>query len=243
MVCRIVIVRVDNDEQSTAVSIIIAVACRRRIGFFREHVRGVEMVLPAGSQTVMIADCYSLRQIAECRCGKITCIFCFLLLQFVCIAVAGRFVNLVARRNEEVDFRMLRQCIVHGFIPVECIVSCRYIGGLFFTAVGRNLTFRSTNLRVTYIHKAEVMRVARFIFMHILPLTVYLYLIVICTVRFKTVSRYFIRIILYAADYSACLTSAFKFFGIFHFLIVGNSHYSIIYLRFGVPAEIQFGKI
>ena len=247
VVSGIVVVGINMNEQSVAVSVVVAMACGCRVGFFREGVRRVEVILIACRQAVMVADARSFGQAAQSRSGEIAGVLVFLYLQLggICIVAdfACRFVDLVAGGYEEVDFRVLRQCAVERLVPVIRIVSSCYIAVLLGIAFSRSLAGRCADLRVAYVHEREVIRIARLVLLSVLPFAVELYLVVIRFVRFKAVSRYFIRIVLNAADHRAVLAGAGEFFSVLHLFIVSDAHNCRIRFFLGIPAEVQFGKI
>ena len=74
MVGRIVVVRIDHDEERVAIRVEIAVASRRRVRFLRERIRHVEMVLVARCHAVMVADARRFRQAAKRFRRQIACV-------------------------------------------------------------------------------------------------------------------------------------------------------------------------
>ena len=109
MVGGVVVIGVDDDEQRAAVGIVVTVAGFSRIHFFRKGIWDVEVILIARRHAVMVADARSGRQAAQRGRRQVACILIFLHLNLSGALVFCRFVNLVARRYEEVDFRMLSQ--------------------------------------------------------------------------------------------------------------------------------------
>lgn len=125
MVGSVVVVGVDDDEEGIAVGVIVTVAGFRRVTFFREGVRYVEVVLVTGCHAVVVADAAGFGQIAQ-GCGrKVSGILDFLFVQLDCRLVFRRLVDLVARRDEEVDFRMLREGAIKGLVPVSLGAVCK----------------------------------------------------------------------------------------------------------------------
>ena len=65
MVGCIVVVGIDDDEEGIAVRVVVAVACFRRIGFFRKRIRHIEVVLVTRRHAVMVADARGFWQAAH----------------------------------------------------------------------------------------------------------------------------------------------------------------------------------
>ena len=61
MVCSVVVVSVDDDEECIAVGVEVAVTCFGRVLFFCERIRYVEVVLIASRHGVVVTNSGSFR--------------------------------------------------------------------------------------------------------------------------------------------------------------------------------------
>jgi len=107
MISYVVVVGVNDDEEGVAIGVIIAMACFGRVRFVRERIRYVKVVLVPCRHAIMVTNAGSFRQIAQGCCREIAGVFRFLFEDLSRGLVFSRFVDLVARGNEEIDFRML----------------------------------------------------------------------------------------------------------------------------------------
>ena len=242
MVGCVVVVGVDDDEQGIAVRVIVAMAGLRRVGLFRERIWYVEVVLISRRHAVMVADARCFRQAAEGFSREIAGVLRFLQMNLSGGLVFCRLVNLVARGDEEVDFRMLGKGAVEGLIPVVSIVA-RCEVAVLFVAFRRGLTFRSTNLRVADVHEGAIIRIARLEGLGIFPLAVNLDLIVIRRIRFEVLDRSLVRVVLRAVDDRAFFGCAEERTGVRHICILGDADFGSLGFILGIPAEVHLGGI